>query len=333
MLGKFFDENGVSWNGYYDNFNDTGENLLNSKPVYKGEGAELSKDAFYILSMRNYGMVKTQLLLNSIKEENIIYFEKAEILDSLEDVTTSSIVSVKQLKAFRNIHSGGKCFIIGNGPSLCIDDLDKIYNSGIKSFACNLIFKCYKETLWRPEYYFFTDGVGIKKTFEDREILKYALRNCKYMFSRSNGELQTYADNLENLILFRQVFSRSEEEFDFSTDCSEKVYIGYTVTYIMFQMAIYMGFREIYLLGMDHDFSLDSDYNSTMISKQGVDNHSKILGNYPLWGLPNIKKTTLAYKSAKRYAEANGIKIYNATRGGKLEVFERVDFDKIFGDK
>ena len=37
-----------------------------------------------------------------------------------------------------------------------------------------------------------------------------------------------------------------------------------------------------------------------------------------------------AYKIAKKYAETHGIKIYNATRGGEMEVFERVDFDSLF---
>ena len=36
-----------------------------------------------------------------------------------------------------------------------------------------------------------------------------------------------------------------------------------------------------------------------------------------------------AYKVAKQYADDHNIKIYNATRGGKLEVFERVDLDDI----
>lgn len=36
------------------------------------------------------------------------------------------------------------------------------------------------------------------------------------------------------------------------------------------------------------------------------------------------------YQAARRYAETHGIKIYNATRGGELEVFERVDFDSLF---
>jgi hypothetical protein len=37
-----------------------------------------------------------------------------------------------------------------------------------------------------------------------------------------------------------------------------------------------------------------------------------------------------AYEAAERYAKEHGIKIFNATRGGRLETFERVDFDDLF---
>jgi hypothetical protein len=45
---------------------------------------------------------------------------------------------------------------------------------------------------------------------------------------------------------------------------------------------------------------------------------------------PSLDNQFLAYSAAKKFADENGIKIYNATRGGKLEVFERVDFDSLF---
>lgn len=34
-----------------------------------------------------------------------------------------------------------------------------------------------------------------------------------------------------------------------------------------------------------------------------------------------------AYQEAKRYADNNKVKIFNATRGGELEVFDRIDLD------
>ena len=41
----------------------------------------------------------------------------------------------------------------------------------------------------------------------------------------------------------------------------------------------------------------------------------------------------MAYEAAEKYTESKGIKIYNATRGGMLEVFERVDLDSLFEEE
>ena len=330
LLGRLFNERRISWIGYYDNFNDIEESQLNFKPVYKNIEIDTSKNAIYILAMRNYDAVKKQLLSEGVKEKNILYFDNTKILEAIEEVLTGYVVSTDLLKTFKNKHKGEACFIVGNGPSLCTQDLDIIYKAGICSFACNLIFKCYSHTLWRPDYYFFTDGIGIRKTFKDKDVLQYAAQNCKYMFSRSNGELAEYKDVVENLILFKQVFSDSEQKFDFSEDCAEKVYTGYTVTYVMLQLAAYMGFEKIYLLGMDHTFSIELDKQNNVIENQNISNHAKILGDYSMWGIPDTIKTSLAYASAKRYADSKGIKIYNATRGGRLEIFERKNFDKLF---
>ena len=86
-----------------------------------------------------------------------------------------------------------------------------------------------------------------------------------------------------------------------------------------------MGFSEIFLLGCDCDYGTSKknhivDYNmgaklDDLRMKATVDN------------------LILAYKAAKRYADAHGVRIYNATRGGKLEVFERVDLDETLNKK
>ena len=84
-----------------------------------------------------------------------------------------------------------------------------------------------------------------------------------------------------------------------------------------------MGFKEIYLLGVD--FSFSSNYKDAC-------NH--FIKNYYTKDSKAIffadKESLQAYMSAREYADKNGIKIYNATRGGKLEVFDRVDFDSLF---
>ena len=104
----------------------------------------------------------------------------------------------------------------------------------------------------------------------------------------------------------------------FSEDVARVVYGGATVTYACIQIAVYMGFKEIYLLGVDCNYCKGSNSNYFFWEqKADVMNHKE-------------DRMVLSYESAREYADSHGIKIYNATRGGMLEVFERVEFDSLF---
>ena len=328
LLGRVFNKKGIVWDGYYDNYDYMNNRELNFKPVYCGQQVNSSEKAVYVLTMRDYMEVQMQLLSVGIKDDNIFCFENASTFNELEDAVCESEMSIEEIKTFHNVRYGEECFIIGNGPSLNIRDLNLIHKLEMTSFASNLIFKCFDQTNWRPDYYFFIDVVGIREELENNEILKYISQNCKYMFGRSNGNLVKYKKQILNLLLFKTAFSKSNDMFDFSDDCSKQIYIGYTVTYAMLQMAVYMGFKKIYLLGMDHSFSVQKCADGSIEKDTSIKDHSDILGNYPMWGVADMIKTTKAYEAAKKYADQHEISIYNATRGGKLEVFERVDFDE-----
>ena len=100
-------------------------------------------------------------------------------------------------------------------------------------------------------------------------------------------------------------------------------------------MALYMGFSEIYLIGVDHNYSRYIDSNGNVVEDPTVKDYfstsydtdfKNIIGR-------NLGDTTLAYNSEEELSKEQGtFKVYNATRGGKLEVFQRVDFDSIFHD-
>ena len=85
--------------------------------------------------------------IKSIQERKKIY-----ILSHFSDSKYA-----KQLKCFKNIHEGETCFIIGNGPSLNSDDLEKIYKKCIPTFAFNRIYLMFDNTNWRPSYYISQD--------------------------------------------------------------------------------------------------------------------------------------------------------------------------------
>jgi hypothetical protein len=95
---------------------------------------------------------------------------------------------------------------------------------------------------------------------------------------------------------------------------------GYTVTYVMLQIAAFMGYKKIYLLGVDCNY------------KYGGTNNYFGSASEPDTFPHNISGMLQAYQSAEEYSRSHGFRIYNATRGGALEVFERVDFDSLFPD-
>ena len=109
----------------------------------------------------------------------------------------------------------------------------------------------------------------------------------------------------------------------FSMNIDRFMYNGYTVTYVCIQLALYMGFKEIFLLGVDFNYS-DDVYSESNHFK-GYQKHYKDIR------LNEIKPERMlnAYHKAKKIAEAEGKRIYNATRGGKLEVFERRTLDSL----
>ena len=102
------------------------------------------------------------------------------------------------------------------------------------------------------------------------------------------------------------------------------------MTYMCLQLAVYMGFKEIYLLGVDHNYSVTLLPNGEIAEDSSVKDYFSDSIKYT--NIPQIYKSTLAYLAAEKYAEDHGIKIYNATKGGKLDAFERVDFDCLFTD-
>lgn len=210
----------------------------------------------------------------------------------------------KNLTKYKGLYSNEKCFIIGNGPSLLLDDVRRL--KGVVTFGTNRIYLLSKN--WKPDYY----ACGDLKILEDKKVFDFEVK--KKFFSDVVKDRLNDKDEW-----IHEVHSIPNDEsyiIPFSEDISRKVYTGASITYVVMQIAAYMGFSEIYLLGVDCDYPNDS---SSHFYGNDFDE-----GGDPMWIRP-----IRAFKSAKKYADTHGIKIYNATRGGKLEVFERVDFDSL----
>jgi hypothetical protein len=244
---------------------------------------------------------------NLIKK--LIFFEKGLYYLYIEHIKKRN--RAWDLSIFHDIYAGKRCVIVATGPSLTMKDLDSI--GELYSFSMNSIFMSFDKTNWRPSFYFIQDRKvfkKIKKNVPWKELDTIFLGSMIPFIKKKNIRTFYYVHDLLNHYLKNTIY-----EFQFSSDCNKNIYDGFTITYSIIQMAIYMGFKEIYLLGVDCNYSE---------KKQHFAPYGERIIDTP------EERMISAYKVAKEYADAHGIKIYNATRGGKLEVFERVDFDTLF---
>lgn len=229
----------------------------------------------------------------------------------------SNVFYRRRLIQFKGVHDGQRCFIIGNGPSLVAADLELIKNE--HSFAANSIFKIFEKTSWRPTYYVVQDAEYARGIVEHIPSV-----NAKQRFISMNVMLKNFYFSRDDVGFY---LDRSDvvNPPRFSHDFSERSYEGFTVLYSAMQLAIYMGFKEIYLLGVDFKYSAHKDNQGNTLKAEGVANNHffEAQGKQVIGPLPNLQYSGMAYQKAEEFSKENGIKIFNCTRGGELEAFER----------
>jgi hypothetical protein len=254
---------------------------------------------------------------------------KKPMLNLLEKITTTE---EKLLKQFKDKYKGKRCFIVGNGPSLNKCDLSLLKDE--YTFAVNGIFYKTEEMGFKPTFYMVEDGHvvddNLKKINEYNPTFKFFPALYKDKIVKTDNTYFFKAD-----LGFYRGNHYSFEIPRFSRDFSQIAFCGQSVTYLNMQLAFYMGFSEVYLIGMDFSYNVretDEKRGATLITHDEDINHfhPDYFGKGKKWHDPKVHNVAKNYEYAKMVYEWNGRKIYNATVGGKLEIFERKDYDKLF---
>jgi hypothetical protein len=134
----------------------------------------------------------------------------------------------------------------------------------------------------------------------------------------------------------------------FSLDVPTLVRTPNTVTITALQLAVHMGFDPIYLIGCDTTYTIPDEVETSgeavdpgtgeriegyeITSKCDNDpNHfdSSYFGAGSKWHAPNVRGMIYGYKQSKIMCDRAGVQVYNATVGGALEVFPRVDIHRL----
>jgi len=233
------------------------------------------------------------------------------------------------MAAYRNRHAGQRCFILGGGPSLL--RLDPAPLRREVTFGVNAVFLIFDWLGFQPTYYAVEDWF----VYEDRQAditQKVSASQCFFPVQFSSNSFDR-----ANHHYFRALYEFDERPGwpDFSQDPSRLVWIGGTVTYVCLQLAYYMGCNPVYLVGMDHAYSRPDHVaaNGAAWTSHGSDPnhfHPDYFGTGKRWHDPRLDRMEKSYQRADTAFRASGRRIYNATKGGRLEIFERVDYDRLF---
>ncbi len=221
---------------------------------------------------------------------------------------------------FKSAGKGKRLFIVATGPSLTINDLDLL--KGEDCFSCNSIIYTFNKTNWRPKYYAVCD-TNVYNILK-KDIEKANIQNLFFPKERMNFECENkYGFHIHEHLCRtageRKLVPHFLQKRRFSKDIVKGIYEGGSVIFVILQIAFYMGYDTIYFLGADCNFMTQSLHSSVVEYNMKQMNSAVDIEN----GLFRD------YYKAKLEAEKLGIKIYNATRGGKLELFPRVRLEDV----
>lgn len=218
---------------------------------------------------------------------------------------------MKSLARFKNIHRGEACVVIGNGPSLKEEDVN-VLAAKYPTFGSNQIYRL----PFTPTYYVMVDedmtraSLPLPDEFNPREL-----------FVRAEAGV---GNPIYPIVVA-----------GFSVDFPNFVVMGGTVTYAILQIAFYMGFETMLLVGVDHRYPKAGQMlpGSSFVASGDDPDHFVCADGEPyfredaIYNAPELEGTTQSYAIAKQLFDQSGRRVINLTPRTNLDVFEKDSID------
>ncbi len=234
---------------------------------------------------------------------------------------------------YRNKHQGERCFIVCSGPSVKQQNLLPLRNEITFFVSTGFLHPDYAAI--QPAYHCTPSHEQTPRFLEWFKRMDASLGSAQLFlgaadatFVRQNGLFQTRNVSYVNMGL---LWNRDRSEI---YDLTRRVPGVQSSPIMALLIAMYMGFKEIYLLGVDLDQLWSGEYrhfydDETLRNVEAVNEDFKVVT--PLQEMFNIHHILWQqFESLKNIADANGVRIFNATRGGALDVYPRAKFEGLF---
>lgn len=237
----------------------------------------------------------------------------------------SLIHIIKRNKKLKNIHKGERCFIVLNGPSINRYDLKLLRNETV--FCSNFMYKTSKVYDINPDYYCWLDS-GI---YKDREETKKVFNEIKS--TCQNAKLILNIKGYKTLGVSDHIFYTYNKHLPniFGVKGNmHGIFSGFqNVSLYIIMLAIYMGFENIYIAGLDFEpsgFSHFSEECGKTEDRKVYFNKNDVCGTF-------FQYLKAQYETfvVRKYGDKKNVNIYNLNKSSYVRAFEFSDFEEVLG--
>lgn len=217
----------------------------------------------------------------------------------------------------QNREHGRTCVLVCNGPSL--NKMDLRFLRKHTCIGLNKIFLGFKKFGFYPKYYVAVNDLVIEQSAAEINAL-----NCVKFISQRNAHW------VPESALTHHINTQNPPQ-RFCTDISQGVHEGWTVTYAALQIAYYLGFKQVVIVGMDHRYTYQGQPNETHVLQGDDPNHfNSGYFSGQRWDNPDLSRSEESYQLARQTFEADGRRIIDATLNGACQVFEKRPYTQVF---
>lgn len=249
---------------------------------------------------------------------------------------------------FKNLYKGNRCFVLGNGPSLKDQNIELLKNEFV--FTVNQFCRYPISELIKPNFHFWVDDVFFeinKNKSEDMELISVMKKiaeinpdaECFFPISKKKFIEEFDLNRSLNVNYFLPSINpvkMRNRDIDY---CKYVPGFG-TVVQTAISMAIYMGFKEIYLLGCDTTSIIvniksalntndenDYAYELTNNEKKRLEH---ILNNQSMETFAkSYYDTLLAYRLLYEYCTSRNIELINCSAQSVIDSIPRKKLEDI----
>lgn len=261
---------------------------------------------------------------------------------------SKDILLIKKNKELKNLYRGQRCFVLGNGPSLNTEDLTQLQNEYV--FTVNQCMRRSDFKDIKTNFHFWADPIFYNSDMskaENIEMLDVFRRvnagnsnpKCFIPIAGKKFVLENHLDKIADFYYFypsQAMYPGMKKDFKFESNAPA---FGTVVQYCI-AMAIYMGFTQIYVLGIDgtgiitninsalkNDVSKSYGYEMTLNEKKRL---QAMMENSSIEAfVRTYLQELVGYRYLREYCEKRGIELVNCSSHSAIQALPKRSLESV----